>query len=247
LTAIYADGRHYDLLYSDDGEDIELILRQAKGRPGVVLELACGTGRFVVPLAREGHEVIGIDNSASMLAEARRKASLLGLAPQLIEADMRDFDVDARASLIFIAGNSLCHLCTNDDVAACLSSVRRHLDKGGRFLIDVFVPAADLLARSADERFPYGEYEHPDGGRVVITCSVRYDPIAQLNHVTLFRRIGDRPPEPFGSLCLRMFFPQELQMLLRHHGFRVESVFGDFHGGALTPASTKQLVLCSVL
>jgi SAM-dependent methyltransferase len=245
VDALYADGRHYDLLYPGAGADIDFVLREAAKRPGPVLELACGTGRFVVPLARAGHDVVGLDSSPPMLDEARRKASALGLAPRLVAGDMRDFDLDVRPSLIFIAGNSICHLLTNDDVGACFSCVRRHLAVGGRFLIDVFVPDPTLLARPSDTRFPYGAYDDPEGRRVELTCTVRYEPTTQINDVRIFRTSKGGDHEAVGSLRLRMFHPQELRVLLAHHGFRVDETFGDFRETPFGPGSTKQLVISS--
>jgi SAM-dependent methyltransferase len=248
MSALYADGRLYDLLYADPegGEDVDFVLAMARNHPGPVVELACGTGRFIVPLARQGHDVIGLDSSGAMLAEARAKSTALDLSPRLVEGDMRDFALDVSASLVFIAGNSLCHLLTNDDVDACFTSVRRHLASDGRFLIDVFVPEATLLARSPEGRFEYGDYEHPDGGRVEVTYSVRYDKIAQINDVTLFGRHGNDAEENLGTLRMRMFFPQELRALLLHHGFRIENMFGDFRRTPLDTTAAKQVLICTL-
>ena len=71
---LYREGRHYDLLNADVVADIPFYLEEARRAGGPVLELACGTGRLTIPIAQTGVEVVGLDQSASMLAHLRTKA-----------------------------------------------------------------------------------------------------------------------------------------------------------------------------
>ena len=241
MERIYLDGRHYDRMWPRT-DDIEFYVNQARMFGGPVLELACGTGRILEPLARAGFASTGIDRSPGMLAEARRKAQVRGTATRYIEADIRRFSLDERFALIFIAGNSICHLLDIDSFDACIACVRRHLAEGGRFVIDVYMPDLRRLLIDPEVRQRLGEYEDPDGaGRVVVTHTAGYDAVTQINSVKTFHRLPDAPAEVEGSFELKMYFPQELQGLLRHNGLRLLEACGEYDGTALTNASSRQI------
>lgn len=242
---IYRDGRHYDRLYAMDGPDVDFYLAIARAIPGPILELACGTGKYVIPWASAGQRVVGLDLSRTMLAHAATKAQAAGVTPTLQMADMRDFRLDERFGLIVIAGNSLCHLHTSGDLERCLACVREHLRPDGRFVIDVFVPDVQLLARDPHVRYPYGEYDDPDDGvRVRITHSPNYDAAAQLNRITLYQRRDGDEREATGELTLKMWFPFELAAALGYNGFVIEKRLGDYSGATCTSRSSRQILIC---
>ena len=107
---LYRDGRHYDALNSFLVADIPFYEEEARKAGGLVLELACGTGRLTIPIARSGVEIVGLDLSASMLAHARTKAKALGVDIEFVEGDCRSFDLGRKFALIFMAFNSMQHL-----------------------------------------------------------------------------------------------------------------------------------------
>ena len=111
-----------------------------------MLELACGTGRVTLPNAREGIEVVGLDNAAAMLDIARRKASSDGIAMTWVEADMRDFDLARRFGLMIMPYRSFLHLLTDADQRSCLDTVLRHLKPRGRFALNFFFFAPPFAA-----------------------------------------------------------------------------------------------------
>jgi ubiquinone/menaquinone biosynthesis C-methylase UbiE len=99
------DGRHYDALKAQN--DVSFYLSQAQMARGPVLEIGCGTGRVTIPLAEAGVEITGLDVSASMLAEANRKAQERGATVGWIEADARHFDLGRRFAFILMPFNTL--------------------------------------------------------------------------------------------------------------------------------------------
>src|SRR5262245_32833851 len=191
MDSIYLDGRQYDLMFPR-ADDIEFFLNQARMLGGPVLELACGTGRILEPIANAGFAAAGIDLSPGMLVEARRKAPAGATSCRYIEADIRRFSLDERFALIFIAGNSIWHLLDIDSFDACMSCVRRHLTERGRFIVDVFIPNLRRLLVDPRAREPMSEYDDPSaGGRVVVTQTSRYDAVTQINSVRTFHRFPD--------------------------------------------------------
>lgn len=234
---IYLDGRHYDAMFPDAGKEVKFFAAHARG---TVLELACGTGRVAIPLAQAGFSVTGIDYSEGMLETARQKSS----AVEWVQGDIRDFHLDRPFSTVIFVFNALCHLLTIDDFEACMRCVRQHLAPDGRLIIDVFVPDLRILTRPADSIFLFNEYTDPDGsGSVMVMSSSRYEPDTQINRITTYHRFSNAP-EKQGSLNMRMYFPQELDALLKYNGFVIEHKYGDYEGGAFSAKSEQQVVMC---
>jgi 2-polyprenyl-3-methyl-5-hydroxy-6-metoxy-1,4-benzoquinol methylase len=99
----------------------------ARQRQGPILDLACGTGRLTIPLAADGHRVVGVDASAAMLSEAHAKASAETLKVEFVRGDIRTVKLKQRFALVIVGCNSLAHLTTNDDLETGLANIRRHL------------------------------------------------------------------------------------------------------------------------
>lgn len=245
LSALYNDGLRYDLIYGEGDRDVAFYLDAAKRLGGPILEIACGTGRILVPLAQAGNDVVGVDLAPAMLAECERKAAAAGVSIALTQADMRDFRLAQRFALIFIAGNSLVHLHSRIELERFLSCVREHLLPNGVFIIDVFVPDVRLLARTADERHAFGKFDDPiDGVRTEVTHTAAYDPIRQVSELRLYaRRMGEQN-EAESSLSLRMWFPAELEAILHYNKFSIVERYGGHHGRPLTQSSGKQILFC---
>ncbi|MBI5863075.1 MAG: class I SAM-dependent methyltransferase [Planctomycetes bacterium] len=242
---LYSDGRIYDLLYRGDGEDTAFYISLADRFGGPVLELACGTGKYLLPLARGGHDVWGMDLAAAMLEHAAAKARGAGVPLRLSASDMRDFRLDKQFRLIMLAGNSACHLVSADEFSRCAKCVREHLAPDGVFVVDVFVPDARLLARDSNTEYAFGAYDDPDdGARVAVTYRASYDPISQISHVTLLASRDGGPTQPFSELTLKMWYPCELEAALRQAGFHVDERYGNHHGGELNANSGKQILIC---
>jgi SAM-dependent methyltransferase len=232
-----------------EGADADLAywISLAKQYGDPVLELACGTGRVSIPLAQAGYQVTGVDRAEGMLRVARKKAADAGVAVAWVRADMRDFDLGREFSLVFIPANAMCHLLTVADIEAFLSRVRAHLKPEGRFALEVFVPKVELLVPKPGERFPFAEYEDPDGrGKIVVTHSYVYEPDTHIKRVKTHTAIPGVAGEVEGELNMHMFYPKYLEVLLKYNGFEIEARYGDFDRAAFGPESEKQLVVCRV-
>jgi ubiquinone/menaquinone biosynthesis C-methylase UbiE len=247
MRNLYENSWLYDLIHdkSPDSREVNFYERAIERCGSPVLELACGSGNYLVTLSQSDVEISGLDISDNMLHAAERRAENENIETNLINADMRDFDLDQKFALIFIAGNSLQHLNTYADVEACFASVQRHLKPDGKFIVEVFNPSIKLLNRSTDERFFVGEYK-TENGLVVITESVRYDAATQINHLQWHYKNQTMREEQTVSFTMRQFFPQEFDLLFDLNGFHIEQKFGDFDESEFTSDSPKQIVVASL-
>ncbi len=242
---LYADGRHYDRQHAGFDEDIPFYLKMARDA-GSVLELACGTCRLGIPIAKAGIDYMGIDISEGMLRWAHRKADDAGIRLRLVRADIRSFYLRKRFPLIILAFNTICHLYTRSDLENCLACVREHLSHGGRFVIDVFNPALPILTRDPSEHYPAGEYDDPDGsGRIVVTETNVYDRASQINWITWYYHTEKADTKSEVHFGMRIYYPQELDALLGYNGFRIEAKYGAFDGSPFRSESGKQIVVVS--
>jgi SAM-dependent methyltransferase len=239
----YGDAELYDLLFPP-GARAEFYLALVRRYGGPVLELACGSGQYLVPIARAGFRAVGLDASAAMLDGARRRAAAGGADVALVEGDMRDFDLGERFGLVFVARNSLLHLHATDDLLACLAAVRRHLRPGGALALDVFNPDPALLAQPPGRRAPVMSVAHPTLGRVDAEATSDYDRATQVNRATWYLSAPGRPDFLVAPLHLRSLYPQELRLLLRAAGFSLVAHHGDYDGRPFASGSRQQVCVC---
>jgi len=133
----------YDAVYAAV-DDIAFWEQTAAAADGPLLELACGTGRLLIPLARAGHEVTGVDLSAHMIALCRAKLQLEPEAVRervsVLEADMTSFELDRRFAHAYCTFGSFHHLVDVEQQLACLAACHRHLLPGGMLVLDLINP-----------------------------------------------------------------------------------------------------------
>jgi SAM-dependent methyltransferase len=190
LSASYDPiARLYDPWSASVTEDIEFYVEEALASGGPVVELACGTGRIAVPVARAGIHVIGVDGSARMLEVAQEYALAEGVS-ELVDlrlGDVREPPVAERVPLVLIPFRSLLHMTTEPDRERALAAARGLLAPGGRLVFDVFAPAQeDIEATNGRwlEREP-GIFERADWdvGARTLTLSVRRGEEAATMHL----------------------------------------------------------------
>jgi SAM-dependent methyltransferase len=196
-------------------EDVDFYVDEALASGGPVVELAVGTGRIAVPIARAGIDVIGIDASPGMLAIARAAADEAGVSQRvdLRLGDLREPPVDQRVPLVICPFRSLLHMETEDEKLRALRAARLLLEPGGRFVFDVFSPSREDIEETDGrwlEREP-GIFERADWdeGSRTLTLSVRSD-------------------GAMASFGLHWLSVPEWLRLLDAAGFAVEAVYGWF-------------------
>jgi SAM-dependent methyltransferase len=241
LPSLYDQAELYDAIV-EPGPCEAFYRAEALRGGGPVLELACGTGRLTLPVAEDGHEVVGLDASRPMLAAAVRKARGRGLSVRFVVGDLRSFDLGRRFATVIISCNSLAHLTQTEELRSCLAAVRRHLLPGGLLAFDVVRPDLGLLGRPDGDarRLDFGP--NPSSAVEVeeIAC---YDPIAQVRVSYWSVRHANAKLRTMAPLVLRQFFPQELPLLLETGGFEMVARYGDFARNPLGPESLNQICL----
>jgi SAM-dependent methyltransferase len=241
LDTLYSDAELYDLVAPASVEMQRFYVDTAGGPGRTVLDLACGTGRFSVPLVESGAEVTGGDLSATMLERARASAAGHGVDIKFVQLDMREFELDTRFDSVVIAANSLMHLHTHEDFARCFSTVRRHLKPKGKLLFDVFVPSPALLILAPGQRQHVNTFTHPSLGQVAIEETISYEPISQVSHVEWYWSTPTSQDFRRTPLKLRQIYPQELPLLLSLGGLNLRDRYGDFAFGPIHASSRHQV------
>ena len=251
--ALYARPRYYDHAFRAHRRDIDHYVALARSAPGPVLELGAGTGRITLALLRAGATVTAVDRSAAMLARARERAARLPREAQarlrLVQGDLRSLKLKQRFPLIFAPFNLFMHMYTRSDLERALARIHAHLLPKGQLAFDVLMPDLGVLRRDPARYYRCRPVFDPsDGHRHAYAERFAYDAHKQLQTVTMsFQRL-DKPSEEHQIvLCLRFYFPSELDALLHYNGFRVLSHHGDFQGAALDANSESQVIVAAPL
>jgi SAM-dependent methyltransferase len=216
----------------------------ARGHPGGVLELACGTGQLTVPIAESVGEVVGLDRSTAMLTSARARASSVGIKCTFVEGDMRHFELEGQFGLIFIARNSLLHVLTSEDLVSTFSTVRAHLAPDGIFAFDVFNPSPTILGRPRGQRFPVMEVGSSGFGRLVVEGTHSYEADQRVDYGTWYISTDEERDKWVVRVAVRSIFPQELPALLEAGGLALVDRFGDLSKHPFDADSPQQVCLC---
>jgi SAM-dependent methyltransferase len=231
--------------------DVEFHLDLARAHGGPILELGCGTGRILLPLARAGYEIVGLDLSEPMLTRCFVKLEAEPPAVrhrvELTRGDMTNFDLGRSFRLILIPFRPFQHLLSVERQLACLRSVHGHLEPAGKLVVDFFQTDARRMHDPAclREGAPHPEVTLPDGRRVKLTeRTAAFHRAEQSNDVELIYNIT----HPDGhterlvmAFTVRYFFRYEVEHLLARCGFRVVGLYGDFGGSPLGDDSPEMI------
>lgn len=265
----FEDAENYDIEEKSDEGDaaIDFYMELAQQTGGPILDIACGTGRVAIPLARAGFEVTGIDIVPAMLEQARRKS--VGLPITYVDGDARDFHLDTKFRMAFLTGNAFMMFLTRADQEGLLARVREHLAPGGLLAFETRNPLwAMPKARPFDsatysvmferdggffanletdeEETVWESYIDAQGREVTIANSQVWDHVNQWMTWKGVRRWQENgaPHERTSHITVRYTFPQELQSLLHYNCFDVLHTYGDWDKSPLTGESMNMIVVC---
>jgi ubiquinone/menaquinone biosynthesis C-methylase UbiE len=207
-------------------EDVPFYVRLAREADGPIVELAVGTGRVAIPVAREtGRRVVGIDSSPAMLAQARERAAAAGVELDLREGDIRDLRLDEPAALVYCPFRSLLHLPTWADRRRTFERVAASLRPGGRFAWNAFAfdhhTAVRLDGKTDDAPVPH---------------TIRY--AVGDNRIDITLADGSRS-------SLWWATKNEWLGLVDVAGLELEALYGDFDGSQVDDESREYVFVAS--
>ena len=174
MTAYEPFAKDYEAWSAGMTEDVSFYVELAREADGPVVELAVGTGRVAVPIAREtGRRVVGVELEPAMLELARANAAAAGVELDLRLGDMRELELDEPAALIICPFRSLLHLPTWHDKRRVFERVAASLAPGGRFAWNAFCfdhrVASENEGHAGHDRVPHTIHHVPAESRVDIT------------------------------------------------------------------------------
>jgi len=234
--------------FNDSGPEIEYFQRYVEaGQPA--LDVACGTGRLLLPYLRAGLDVDGCDISEDMLALCRDAAAREGLAPKLYAQAMHELDLPRRYRTIVVCGGLGLGSSRDQDLVA-LRRLYEYLEPGGVLLLDNEVPYANAAlwqywpkekrAELPRPRRPPGERRSgKDGAEYELRSRVvDFDPLAQqaiLEMQAFMWRDDELVAEEEHLLTMTLYFKDELVLMLERAGFADVSVRGPYNDAEPTP------------
>ena len=226
LMADHYDGT-YDQLRTPSG-DAGFYADLAARTGGPVLELGCGTGRVLLPIAQTGLPCVGVDASPAMLDVLRQKSPPANL--ELVQGTLEAFSLDRRFALVFSAFRVVQHLATVDQQLAWLARVHEHLADDGLLAFDVFDPDLARMAVAEDPEVHDATFADGDDEVRRYVSAVRDRPTQVMDLTMRFERLrdGEVVGTSITKLSMRWFYRYELEHLLARAGFELVELYGGF-------------------
>lgn len=225
---------HYDEVYSDVEDSVIDLLARHAGEPPRALELAIGSGRIAVPLQERGVEVIGIDASEEMVAKLRSKPG--GGTIDVTIGNFGEVDVEGTFPLIYLTFNTLFALLTQEEQVQCFRNVAAHLEPGGRFIIDCFVPDVRRFD-DYNTRMAVSSISSVDEHTYEMAV---YDPVEQRISSHTVRRVKDGETVVL-PVEIRFAWPSEIDLMAKLAGLELEDRFGWYDLRPFNERSTSHM------
>ena len=169
----------YDLLFDSLDFDVPYWVDFGRGAGGPVLEMACGTGRLLLPIRKSGVDIDGFDVSPAMIARLKDRARAAGLEVRAEVADMRAFAMGRRYARIFCGFNGFAHCETIEDQLATLRGALEHLEPGGTLAVHMSYPGPAYWAEPEGKAVLEHEAPRPGGGKLQLWDNRRKDVVRQ--------------------------------------------------------------------
>jgi len=246
--------RFYDWSVQDRDEDQKFYATLAEGQGRPVLELACGTGRLLLPLARDGFSITGLDLSTEMLRIARAKVAkepkTVGKKVRLVLGDMSDFHLGEKFRLIMVAFSSFFHLRTRVQQLGCLHCMHQHLTPRGTAVVDVLAPEL-MRHQKAGEAKEIRSGVNPDTGKLTkeLNRKLAVDRTRQtvkIEHTYIEGDEGDRQEQHRFVQSYRWVEEDELLKLFVDAGFSDVVAFGEYDWHPYASTSDRLIVVARV-
>lgn len=237
----------YDMEHDDFLDDLDLIVQFGEEHTGSMLEMGCGSGRVIVPLAESGFVAHGVDLSGPMLDRARQRATEAGVDVSLHKVGMDQVDkieADPFGAVLFTL-NALTHIDDQQQQFRALHTSFNVLARDGLLFLDLLNPMPDYLNRLADHRLLEWSSDLPDGTTIDKWTYRAIDPISQIIDTTIWYDhlgTGGTTRTVRTRFSLRYLHHSELVQMLDRIGFEQVTFFGSYMLDPLQPDSDRMLV-----
>ncbi len=231
--------------------DLDFYLHFVHLAGGKILELGCGTGRLLIPIAAAGYEIVGLDLSEYMLDRLRdnllRRPIEVQERVRIVQGDMTRFDLGETFGLVTVPFRAFQHLISVEEQMACLRSVNQHLQSGGKLILDLFQVSFRYLAdpASGEEKEDFAGVMLPDGRTLRRTHRLaalhraeQYNEVEMIHYITYPDGHAERLVQAFP---FRYFCRYEVEHLLARCGFRVAELYGSFDWSPLRDNSPEMI------
>ena len=238
----------YDIEHAHFDEDLDMYRNFAEVCGGKILELACGSGRLLLPLAREGYTLTGVDTSAAMLDLARTELEQAGVAKgcQLVQQDMCTLQLPDTFRLALIALGSFGHIITRQRQQQALAAIRRRMSVGATFVLDISNEDARYMEQLSGQILHQGSWQQADGSYVthlLSPASAHSQHLLDLTHFYEVHRQGEAVRRTISQTSLYLFERNEAELLLEQAGFRIKDVYGTYDFGPYEHASPRMIFI----
>jgi SAM-dependent methyltransferase len=249
MTQLYPENfaRFYDVIYHQlrDGVDNAYFINEISQTDGRILEVGVGTGRLFIDALHQGADIFGIDISQSMIEVLSEKLSE-EQAKRISLQNVIDFSFDFKFDLIIAPFRVLMHVLEKEEQLLALNNIYKHLNEGGRFIFDAFIPELGLLINGIENQTDFeGEYEK--GKMVKRTVSTRpslLDQTIQVKFEMEWDEDSGRKSDVW-IVPLRFFFRYELEHLIERSYFAKNyKILGDYEGNELQDHSKDFIITC---
>jgi SAM-dependent methyltransferase len=250
VSAKYYDGAYESMR---DQVDAPFYVDLAKQRGGPVLEIGCGTGRVLLPTARQGIEIHGLDNSGPMFSVLKENLSReqpdVRNRVTLHAGDMRDFRLHRKFPLVTIPFRPMQHMHTIQDQVRALSTAASHVAEDGTLAFDVYFPRFEVLHLGIGEERLEAEWSPASDPETVIRRSVRKDSFDKINqaftYTFIFRsyRKGELALEETDTLKMSFYTYPHLQALFLLAGLEPVAEYGSFDKAPLDNSAQEMIFL----
>ncbi len=222
--------RYYDLMhqhrnYSRECQFADKLIQ--KYYPGTkrVLDIGCGTGEHAVKMAQLGYQVTAIDTSRDMISFAEKKAKKVGVSVEFKCTDVHDLNIVPEFQAVYCLGYTFHYMTTYSDVMSFFNTINKLLSQGV-FLVD-FINGWGLIEGIHRDKFVY---QHEDT-TIFHFEQASLDKKKRVRHIEFYYLIDHhdgRVKTVFAEEDLRIFFEDEVQMLLSNCGFEHVESFGNY-------------------
>ena len=255
IDSYHVSAKYYDGAYAAmrDLVDAPFYVDLAKASGGPILEIGCGTGRVLLPIAREGIEIHGVDNSAPMLNTlkenlAQENPTVRNLVT-LYQGDMREFRLGRKFALVIIPFRPMQHMFTVADQVSALKSSAASLAEAGTLAFDVFYPKFESMQQGIGEERLEAEWSPPSQPGTVVRRYFRKEAVDKINQTFtltfIFRNYinGVVTSEENETLKMSYYTYPHLRALFLLAGLEPIAEYGSFAKTSLDNNATEMIFL----